>query len=345
MPSQSTAITVREIQCQNPGVVGQDILQSCEPVLLRGLVAHWPLVKAAAQSNREAMEYLKKFYNGRSTIVCQLPPENKGRLFYNDSCTELNYQSYKGYVNQVLDAIAEAEGEPDASDYYIASNPIKTHFPEMLSELDLALPRASGESLEETTVSIWLSSATTASCHYDALDNIACCAAGKRRFTLFPPEQVKNLYPGPLSPTPGGQAISLVDFGDPDYAKFPGFSEALNHSLVAELTPGDALYIPSMWWHHVEGLCEFNALVNFWWSDAPLYMASGMNALYMAMLSIRDKPKHERDGWKQLFDYYIFDGPEPSSAHIPKEAQGFLGKLDELSARKLRSMLINRLNK
>jgi hypothetical protein len=36
---------------------------------------------------------------------------------------------------------------------------------------------------------------------------------------------------------------------------------------MVELEPGDALHIPSMWYHHVEGLEPFNMLVNYWWRE------------------------------------------------------------------------------
>ena len=139
--------------------------------------------------------------------------------------------------------------------------------------------------------------------------------------------------------------ISLVDFKNPDFQKFPRFKEALQNAQVAELEPGDALYLPTMWWHHVESLQPYNVLVNYWWDDQPSFLASGMNALYMAMLGIRDKSAHEREGWKQVFNHYIFDGPEKAYAFIPEEARGFLHTLDRLSVRKLRAFLINKLNR
>lgn len=325
--------------------IPREIIKSEKPLLIKQLVGDWPLVRMARRSDHDAAAYLKTFYNGRPTIVCRTEPEAAGRLFYNENLTRLGYENYKGRIDETLDAIIDGITQSKPPGYYIASNIIDSHLPGLRNENNLKVPRTPDPSVDDETVSIWIGSATTATCHFDALDNIACCVAGRRRFTLFPPDQVHNLYPGPLEPTPGGQVISLVDFRNPDSKMFPRFAQALKHACVAELEPGDALFIPSMWWHHVEGLGPFNLLINYWWNDAPRYMTSGMNALYAAMLGIRDKPKHERDGWKAVFDYYIFNGPEPATTNIPEEAQGLLKSLDDAHARKLRAMLINKLNR
>ena len=157
--------------------------------------------------------------------------------------------------------------------------------------------------------SIWIGNRTIASCHYDAPNNIACCAVGRRRFTLFPPEQIVNLYPGPLEPTPGGQAVSVVDFANPDFEKYPRFREAIAAGAGAEMEPGDAVFIPSMWWHHVEATEAFNVLVNYWWSthagvhaDADERAATTRSGRCATGRSARSRPG------RAVFDYYVF-GP------------------------------------
>ena len=329
----------------NPQAIPRDIINSAEPIILKGVANDWPMVHAGLVSDQASVDYLKSFYNGNPTVVCKIPAENNGRMFYNDDCTRLDYESFKGRIDETLDLILQSAQQPGSPTYYIASNIIATHLPGFNEQNKLIIPREPHVDALPDRVSVWIGGPTTATCHFDALDNIACCVAGKRRFTLFAPDQVGNLYPGPLEPTPGGQVISLVNFNNPDLQKFPRFQDALANAQVAELEPGDALYIPSMWWHHVESLHSYNILVNYWWEDAPAYLTSGMNAMYMAMLGIRDKSAHERAAWRHLFNYYIFDGAEQSNEHIPVEGRGFLQKLDRLLGRKLRAMLLNKLNR
>ncbi len=337
---------IKVIEGCEPHNIPLEVGSSPEPLILKNLVKDWEIVRVAQESDQAAVDYLKSQYNGQLSLINSGHPGIDGRYFYNEDFSGLNYDTVKMRIDEALDLILASKEDPDHPSYYISSNSIDSHFPKLRKLNDLQLPRSSKDfPVYPPEIKIWIGTRSIATCHYDALENIACVIAGRRRFTLFPPSQFQNLYFGPLSPTPGGQAISMVDFRDPDYEKYPMFREAEKHGMVAELEPGDALFIPSMWMHHVEGLNDFNILINYWWDDAPTYTGSAMNVLYHALLSLRDKPNHEKQAWKHLFDYYIFEEPGQAAAHIPVQAQGVLGPLDEIKARQLRSMVLNRLNR
>jgi hypothetical protein len=197
----------------------------------------------------------------------------------------------------------------------------------------------------QPSIRIWIGNRTRIAAHYDIPDNIACVAAGRRRFTLFPPDQLKNLYVGPIDLTPAGQSISLVDLHDPDFDAYPRFREALEHAFVAEMEPGDAIFVPSMWWHHVEGLDTLNVLVNYWWRNEPSYLGTPLDVLNHALLGIRDLPPGQREIWREIFDHYIFSAGEDVVSHIPEDARGVLSPVSDETARRLRALLIRNLNR
>jgi hypothetical protein len=321
-----------------------DLLAADKPVILRGLAAEWPLVQAGKESAQAAMAYLKSFDNGRPIVRFAGAPEIKGRFFYNDDMTALNFASERVPFDQFLAEIEATLGKEEVPSYYIGSTDIEAHFPGLSEANHLPLN-------EEMFVahpplpSIWIGNRTTASTHYDMSNNIAVCAVGRRRFTLFPPDQIANLYPGPLEPTPGGQVVSMVDLRAPDLDRYPRFAEAQGVSQVAELEAGDVLFYPALWWHHVEALEPFNVLINYWWNTSPAFMDSPQNTLLHAMLSLRDRPSAEKQAWRALFDYYIFAEGDAAAKHLPEHIRGALGQLDQLSSRRLRALLLNRLNR
>ncbi|RPE81864.1 cupin-like domain-containing protein [Vulcaniibacterium tengchongense] len=333
---------VREREgCRPDALPLAELLDGGEPVVLRGLARDWGLVRAARGGMREAMDYLRGFYNGQPVPYSYGGPGIGGRPFYDADYTALNCEVRRSGLDEVLEAIAAHAGDAAPPTWYVASLLVDTRFPGLRAHNDLDLA-AHGV---HAPPSIWIGNRVVASCHYDALNNIACCAAGWRRFTLFPPEQIGNLYPGPLEPTPGGQAISIVDFDAPDLARYPRFRDALAAARTAVLEPGDALFIPSLWWHHVQGLEPFNVLVNYWWSSAPAYIPSPMQALYHALWTLRDRPEREKRAWRAIFDYYVFGPAERAGEHLPPQARNVLGPMDETLARQLRAMLIGKLNR
>ena len=121
---------------------------------------------------------------------------------------------------------------------------------------------------------LWIGNRVTTPAHFDEFHNVACVVCGSRRFTLFPPAQVRNLYIGPLDFAPTGAAISMARLDRPDDPRFPLLRMALAEAQVAELQPGDAIYIPPLWWHHVASLGRLNALVNYWWKPVPPVLAA-----------------------------------------------------------------------
>ena len=330
---------VRELSGLRPSDLGPEILASTEPLLLRGLVDDWPMVQAARSSQQAADAYLRRFYRDATVGAMLGAPEIEGRYFYNEDLSGFNFYPVRVRLDTVLAELEKHRGTEPPPSIYVGSTTIDTCLPGFRAENDVDL------GARNALASIWIGNRTRIAAHYDLPDNLACVAAGQRRFTLFPPKQLENLYVGPLDFTPAGQAISLVDFARPDYGKYPRFAEALAHAQVAEMAPGDALFIPSMWWHHVEALDRFNVLVNYWWRQSPAWMDTPMNALMLAIMTVRDLPPEQRAIWRDVFDHYVFDADGDTAAHIPEAARRLLAPLGEDRARELRARLLQRLNR
>jgi hypothetical protein len=310
-----------------------------EPVKLDGLVNDWPVVAAGRESAQAAADYIRQFYSGDPVTVFTAPPAECGRVGYNADLTGFSFARENRDLEQALEPILANLDAPDSPAIYVGSTLLDRWFPGFREHNDLQM----GD--RNLLASLWLGNRIRVSAHFDVADNIACCVAGRRRFTLFPPEQLENLYIGPWDVTPAGQAISLVDFANPDFERFPRFRTALESAITVTLEPGDALYLPSMWWHHVEGLDGLNLLVNYWWRSTPAFMGSPLNALKMAMLALYGLPPEQRTAWRNILDYYVFDQRGEALSHIPKAARGMLEPTSDVTARQLRADLLNQLNR
>jgi len=333
------ADTVREVRGADWRAPPEALLQGREPVVLRGFAADWPLVRAARNSAPQVLAYLRRFARDAEVTAMVAPPVAGGRFFYNEDLSGFNFHVERPRLGAVLTALEAQLGAEAPPALYLGSTTVDTFFPGLSADNRVEL------GARGALYSIWIGNRTRIAAHQDLPDNLACVAAGRRRFTLFPPEQLENLYIGPLDFTPAGQAISLVDFAAPDYARYPRFADALRHARVAELDAGDALFIPSLWWHHIEALEPFNVLLNYWWRQSPDYMDTPMNALMLAILAVRDLPPGERAAWQEIFRHYVFEANAETSAHIPAAARRVLAPLDADTARDLRARLLKRINR
>ncbi|MGH8082820.1 MAG: cupin-like domain-containing protein [Lysobacter sp.] len=337
MPPVAEAI--EELHGIDAAALPESLLRPERPYILRGLAAQWPIARAGAASAQEAIAYLKGFARDTAVTVSVAPAEAGGQISYRADMQGFSFSQEKVPLPVVLDTLLQQLEDPAPPTIYVGSTTIDTWLPGFREHNDL------GFGAVQPLASIWIGNRTRIPAHQDVPDNIACVVAGRRRVTLFPPDQLQNLYIGPLDRTPAGQAVSLVDFAAPDHRRFPKFAEALRHAQTAELGPGDAVLIPSMWWHHIQALESFNVLVNYWWRQSPKWMDTPMNALLLAIMSVRDLPPEQREIWREVFRHYVFDADAQTAAHIPEAVQGLLAPIDEIRARELRARLLHALNR
>ncbi|ATQ43301.1 cupin-like domain-containing protein [Caulobacter mirabilis] len=311
----------------------QEIIPAARPVILRGLVRDWPIVEAGRRSPEALRDYLMGFDAGGPAPILEGPPEIAGRFFYDAAMNGFNFRKGTAGLAQVFETLLAHAGDERPPALALQSLPVRGGLPGL--EADNPMPLLNN-AIEPR---IWLGNRVIVAAHHDPTENIACVAAGRRRFTLFPPEQVANLYMGPFEMTPAGVAISMVDFDAPDRAAHPRFAEAEAAALVADLEPGDAIYIPYLWWHHVRSLDPVNLLVNYWWTPPAPGRGGPQEALFHAMVAIKALPEPHRRAWKAMFDHYVFELDGPAAEHLPPKRRGVLGELTPQMLRDVRTAI------
>jgi mannose-6-phosphate isomerase-like protein (cupin superfamily) len=311
--------------------IGQDAVPDLrirsEPAVLRGTAAGWPAVRA-----EDPAAYLARFDRGAAIGIAVAPPAAQGWLSYTPGLTALSFTRESGTLAKLFARLRAAADEAEPPVIAAQAIAVNEALPGFAAENRLDLVPA------DVPPRIWIGNRVRVATHHDMSSNIAVVMAGRRRFTLFPPGQVANLYIGPFEFTPAGTPVSLFDPDQPDLARFPRAAEAMAHARVVELAPGDALFIPHMWWHHVRSLDPVSILVNYWWNEAPPPQPglAPIDALIHAMLTFSGLPENQRDAWRAMFDHIVFG---PPADHIPSERRGIRGELSEESKERLRRQI------
>ena len=338
VPEQSCA-AIRELDARDAALIRREVPGSAEPLVLRGLAKDWPAVAAGRASAAALVEYLRGLDSGAPVDAIMTPPEVQGRIFYREDLNGFNFVRNRLPLTAVVEQALRYAGHAGAPAVAVQSALTRECLPGFTAANPLPLADASAEPR------IWLGNAVTTPTHLDEWFNLGCVVYGRRRFTLFPPEQIANLYVGPLDYAPTGAPMSLVQLHAPDFARFPRFRQALAAARRAELSPGDALFIPPLWWHNVESLEPLNVWVNYWWhaSGAAVGSVSGYDSLLHAILNIRQLPDPARAAWAALFQHYVFGPQAQVTAHIPGHRRGVLGPLASADAERLQAQLAQRL--
>jgi hypothetical protein len=316
-----------------------EIIPRDRPAVLKGLVEHWPMVRASAQSATALYDYIRARDQGRPVRILAGKPDIKGVYFFRDDMSGLNFEfAQQQSFHATFANILAYQDHPDPPYIYTGATLVSETCPEVAREntLDI-LDRPSRPRM-------WLGNAVTAATHYDNMDGINCMVAGRKRFTFFPPEQLPNLYIGPLDLAPGGQPTSMVRVANPDLERFPRFAQALAAAETVDVEPGDAIFIPNMWWHNVESLDRVNLSVNYWWLDRP-EMAEPFAALAHGLMAITPLAASRRELWRKMFEHYVFQTGGDPVPYLPPDRRGMLGALSPELQTHMRSQLIRSLSK
>jgi hypothetical protein len=305
------------------------------PFVIRNAARHWPLVGFAGESDQAALAHLVAFDRDQPAEVMIGPPEIAGRFFYSDDVQGLNFRREFAPLRAIAERLLVLRDEQRPPAIYAGALATASHLPgfDQANPFDLALAQPRAQSR------VWLSNRCQVATHFDMSDNIAVVALGRRRFTLFPPEATGDLYIGPLNFTLAGQPVSMVDPLAADLVRYPRYTAAKAKMQQEVLEPGDAIFIPAMWWHHVEALDPVNLLVNYWYND--LELGGGFLALVHAMMAVRDLAPTARNAWQHWFDHFVF-GPDAQQAadHLPPTGQGINGPPGPVRNETIRRFLV-----
>lgn len=218
------------------------IMEAGEPAVITGTMSHWPAMNERAWKN---LTYLKRVAGYRTV------PIEVGKHYLDQSWTQ-KLVTLNEFIDQYVLSSSQTKG-------YLAQVQLFDLIPELYKDIQTPDYCALGEG-NTFKVQAWFGPEGTVSpLHYDPYHNLLAQVVGTKRVRLFSPAQSKYLAPHQSKLL---YNTSQIDIENADTTKYPLFTKTCCEECV--LSPGEMLYIPSLYWHHVRSL-EISFSVSFWW--------------------------------------------------------------------------------
>ncbi|KAM8962229.1 bifunctional peptidase and arginyl-hydroxylase JMJD5 isoform 2-T2 [Pelodytes ibericus] len=234
--------TIPKLNCPSLEYFKDNYLTLQKPVILEGIIDHWPCMK------KWSVEYLGRVA-GRRTVPVELGSR------YTDTEWSQKLMSINEFINKYII-------NPQGSMGYLAQHQLFEQIQELKEDIGIPDYCCLGEGDEDDiTINAWFGPAGTVSpLHQDPQQNFLAQVVGRKYIRLYSVSETENLYPFDSSLL---HNTSQVDIENPDYIKFPTFSQAEHQECL--LSPGQVLFIPVKWWHYVKAL-DISFSVSYWWS-------------------------------------------------------------------------------
>ncbi|XP_034255635.1 bifunctional peptidase and (3S)-lysyl hydroxylase Jmjd7-like [Thrips palmi] len=268
-------------------------VSSNQPVLIRNACRHWP---AFHKWNKE---YLSSKLGGKETFVAVTPNGYADAVAF-DLVTKKEYFVMPEEKKIKFSEFMEVLHNPTQYHgiYYLQrqNSNLTDELPELLEDIEKDIPWATEAfGTLPDAVNFWIGDKrAVTSMHKDPYENVYCVVNGYKDFILHPPTDrpwipYKNYptatyreeSPGMFSIKPSAHDHELpkhelpddkyetheipwisIDPLAPDYDKYPSYKNA--SPLHVRVQAGDALFLPSLWYHHVRQSHACIA-VNFWY--------------------------------------------------------------------------------
>lgn len=202
-----------------------------QPLKMTGMMSDWPAMK------KWSFEFFRDLKSD-STVHLE-----EGNVM--QKSTEFRKETFSDYIKKLIDEPEDAESGSSA---YLSVFKVFNEFPELREDVDFSI--LNQHKLKHSSVG-WLGPAgTVTGYHIDWGDNILAQIHGRKCIHLASPADSPNMYVSKKFDQ--GTTISEVDLLNYDREKFPKFA-GVKHTKVV-LHPGEMLFIPRGWWHHVQSL-------------------------------------------------------------------------------------------
>ncbi|XP_072399897.1 lysine-specific demethylase 8 isoform X1 [Diabrotica undecimpunctata] len=211
------------------------------PVKIKGCLNHWPASKKWTDLN-----YLLEIAGDRTVPI--------------EVGSQYTHENWSQKLMTLKDFVTKHYLSEDGNIGYLAQHNLFEQIPKLKD--DICIPEYCGMSVNDADpdINAWFGPKGTVSpLHTDPSNNLLAQVYGTKQVILFAPSDTQYLYPHEEKLLNNTAQVNPVQ---PDLEEHPQFTKATMFKCLLE--PGEMLFIPEKWWHHVTAL-DKSFSVSFWW--------------------------------------------------------------------------------